>query len=211
MKKTLLFIFCFLPFISFAQENESFLIKAKVKQGSLMLGGTISAYAYQFTDELSNSSEIQKGNIIQAQMKAKNGYFVLHDLAVGLDISLNHVSKKITSDTEKELLPDRTTYLLAGPFVRYYLDNGIFGELTIQSGLLNLFPSGKKYNLMEGGLGVGYAFFFNEKFSIEPTLAVRYFQQKEDDRKNTTLGPVLGVGIQAYLLRKKAHVIKKAL
>ncbi len=211
MKKALLLILLLVPFLSHAQENESFLIKAKVKQGSIMLGGYISASAYTYTDELTNSSERVEGNLIQAQIKTKNGYFVLHDLAVGLDITLNHTSRKVTSETEQEILPDRNTYLLAGPFVRYYLDNGIFGELTLQAGLQNFFPSGIKYNLMEGGLGIGYAYFINEKFSIEPTLALRYFRQIDDDRKYTTLGPVLGVGIQAYLLRKKAHVIKKAL
>jgi hypothetical protein len=211
MKKAILFILLLVTSLSHAQENESFLIKAKVKQGSIMLGGNVSANAYTFTDEYGNSSERVEGNIIQAQVKAKNGYFVLHDLAIGLDITLNHTSRKVTSETDQEILPDRNTYLLVGPFVRYYLDNGIFGELTLQAGLQNLFPSGIKYNLIEGGLGIGYAFFINEKFSIEPILALRYFRQIDDGRKYTKLGPVLGVGIQAYLLRKKAHVIKKAL
>ncbi|MBC5991635.1 hypothetical protein [Pontibacter cellulosilyticus] len=208
MRKILLLLL-FIPCIAFAQENESYLIKAKVKQGSIMLGGTLHASAYKTTDELSSSQQTLEGSKINVMFRAKNGYFVLHDLVVGLDVTIDYQSTRITSDAEQNK-PDNHTFGLMGPFVRYYLDNGVFGELTTTVGFDN-FSANNKYNLFETSAGVGYAFFFNEKFSIEPTLSVRYFQQTLGDKKYTSIGPVLGVGIQAYLLRKKAHVIKRAL
>ncbi|MEJ8801756.1 hypothetical protein [Pontibacter sp. H249] len=206
--RQILLILILLPFSLFAQENESFLIKAKVKQGSLLLGGSLQGAAYSTTDEISVPGQRLEGRNINLLFRAKNGYFVLHDLVVGLDVTIDHESIKITSDTEQK--PNNRTYALMGPFVRYYLDNGFFGELTTTVGLQN-FSLSEKYNLFEGTAGVGYAFFFNEKFSIEPTLSVRYFQQVLRDKEYTAIGPYLGVGIQAYMLRKKAHVIKRAL
>ena len=207
MRKFLLLLF-FLPFISIAQENESFLIKAKVKQGSILLGGTLNASAYKTTDQISAPPQTLNGTNINVILNAKNGYFVRHDWVVGLVMTLDYGSQKI--ETDEMELPDNRTFMLLGPFTRYYLDNGIFGEISIAPGLLN-FSKNDKFNLLEGTVGVGYAYFFNEKFSIEPTLSVRYFQQVLGDRKYTSIGPLIGVGIQAYLLRKKAHVIKRAL
>ncbi|GAB3195540.1 hypothetical protein ABID22_001520 [Pontibacter aydingkolensis] len=207
MRKTLLLLFL-LPYLVVAQENESYLIKAKVKQGSILLGGTVDASFYKTTDAISSPGQTINATEIMATINAKNGYFVMHDFVIGLNLTIDFRSKKI--DTTEEMLPDKRTYMLMGPFVRYYLDNGIFGEFSVAPGLLN-FSKSDKFNLLEGRIGIGYAYFFNEKFSIEPMLSVRYFQQKLGDRKYTAIGPVLGVGIQAYLLRKKAHVIKRAL
>ena len=206
--RKILFFLLFLPTILLAQENESFLIKAKVKQGSILLGGTVHGSAYKTTDELSSPQQPLEASKINVLVRAKNGYFVLHDFVVGLDLTIDYRSIKQTDNPEVK--PDNQTFGLMGPFVRYYLDNGVFGELTTTVGFNN-FSKSNKYNIFETSAGVGYAFFFNEKFSIEPTLSLRYFQQKLRDNKYTEIGPVLGVGIQAYLLRKKAHVIKRAL
>ncbi|WP_439883002.1 autotransporter outer membrane beta-barrel domain-containing protein [Pontibacter sp. MBLB2868] len=210
MNRLLLLIFLLLPTLLLAQENESHLIRAKVKQGSFLLGGTINATAYQVTDELSAPGQTLEGTKINALISAKNGYFIWHDFVAGLDMTLSHESVNVTpTDVKKK--PERVTYMLLGPFARYYLDNGIFGELTLQAGLQNFTVGGHKYDLYQGTIGVGYAYFINEKFSIEPVLSFRYFQKTEDDRSYTTMGPILGVGIQAYIIRKKAHVIKWAL
>lgn len=208
MRKIFTIIFL-LPFFVFAQENESNLIRAKVKHGSILLGGTVHASAYKTTDQLSSSQQTLEGRNINVAVRAKNGYFVMHDFVVGLDVTINHQSIQITSDPEQGK-PNNHTFGLMGPFVRYYLDNGVFGELTTTVGFDN-FSANNKYNLLESNIGIGYAYFFNEKFSIEPTLSIRYFQKVLRDKKYTELGPVLGVGIQAYLLRKKAHIIKRAL
>ncbi|MER2998327.1 autotransporter domain-containing protein [Pontibacter populi] len=205
MKKILL-LFLVLPSLVIAQENESFMFKAKVKHGSILVGGSLSGFAYKTSDNLhSINGQQEEGRRIQANLQSKNGYFVTNDFAVGLNLNLFHENTKVTSDPEQE--PFKETYFMAGPFVRYYLDNGVFGETGVSVGKHN-FSDGFQSNLLDASVGVGYAFFFNEKFSIEPMLSFRYFRQKKDDQTYTTFGPMVGVGFQAYLLRKRAHVIK---
>ncbi|WP_347159285.1 autotransporter outer membrane beta-barrel domain-containing protein [Pontibacter chitinilyticus] len=209
--RAMLLLFFLLPFTLLAQENESSLIRAKVKKGSLLLGGTINGSFAKVTDEISSPVHTLEGTKIQAQLRLKDGYFVQNDFAVGLDITLNHQSEKMkAADDASERLPFRQTLLLAGPFARYYLDNGVFFEATVGVGLLN-FSSGEKNDLMQGDLGIGYAFFVNERYAIEPQLSFRYFRQVQNDKAYTSLGPFLGVGFQAYLYRKRANVIKRAL
>ena len=204
--KNLLLLLLFLPFIAIAQENESFMFRAKVKHGSILVGGNLSGFAYKTSDNLHSANNVQQdGRRIQVNLQSKNGYFIMNDLAVGLNLNVFHESTKVTSDPEQEAF--RETYFMAGPFARYYLVNGFFGEAGASLGKHN-FSDGFQSNLLEGTVGVGYAFFFNEKFSIEPTISFRYFRQTKDDQVYSSFGPLLGVGFQAYLLRKRAHVIK---
>lgn len=206
MKLPLLLLFALMPFALLAQENKSFLMQAKVKHGSMLIGGNLTGFYYKTTDELSIPGETLKGQLIQAALRSKTGYFIWNDIAIGLDVNLIHESEKINSE-ETETVPVKETYLLAGPFVRYYLLNGLFGEASITGGLHN-FSTGYKSTLYEGSVGIGYAHFINEKFSLEPMISFRYFHKTDGDDVYTSFGPMLGIGIQAYLLRKKAHVIK---
>lgn len=204
--KHIILLLLLLPFVAIAQENESFMFKAKVKHGSILIGGHLSGFAYKTSDNLHSLNGAQEeGRKIQANLQGKNGYFIMNDFAVGLNLNIYHESTKVTSDPEQE--PFRETFFLGGPFVRYYLDNGVFGETGVSFGKHN-FSDGFQSNLLEGNVGVGYAFFFNEKFSIEPMLSFRYFRQTKDDKVYSSMGPMIGVGFQAYLLRKRAHVIK---
>jgi hypothetical protein len=206
----ILLLLLLLPQFIFAQENESYLIKAKIKQGAILIGGTLNASAYSTTDQFASTGKTLEGSRINIIAKTKNGYFIYHDFVVGVDLTLDHQRLKVSSDSDSDNQSNNRTFMLIGPFTRYYLDNGIFGELSASVGLLN-FSKSDKFNLIESGAGVGYAHFINEKFSIEPTLSVKYFQQTLRNKKYTSIGPMLGVGIQAYLLRKKANVIKRAL
>lgn len=209
MKLPLLILLAILPLSLLAQENKSYLMRAKVKHGSMLIGGNLTGYYYKTSDELSKPGEKLEGSLMQASLKSKTGYFIWNDFAVGLDVFLVHNSEKIDG-TETETVPLRETYLLAGPFVRYYLLNGVFGEASIAGGLHN-FSTGFKSTLYEGSVGVGYAHFINEKFSLEPILSFRYFYKSDGNKTYVTYGPMIGFGVQAYLLRKKAHVIKTTL
>ena len=208
MRKFLMGAFCLLSAFASAQENQSYLIPAKVKQGSIMLGGNLNASAYSTTKELDLPVGREEGTNILVNLHSKSGYFLQHDFVLGLDLSLEHESLSI--NTAEEVDKFRRTMMLAGPYARYYLDNGIFGELSLQAGLLN-FSTGDKSNLFQGGIGVGYAYFINEKISLEPTLNFRYFREFRGGESNTTLGPMIGFGIQAYILRRRSHIIKEAL
>ncbi|GAB3531567.1 hypothetical protein GCM10027443_14030 [Pontibacter brevis] len=184
------------------------MVPAKVKHGSILLGGTLSASAYKTTNQFNLPLGAEEGTNILVNLRAKNGYFIDHDIAVGLGVTLEH--DNFRSVTEEEERKFRRTRLMFGPFARYYLDNGIFGELSAEVGLLN-FSTGQKSNLLEGGIGIGYAHFINQRIALEPLLTFRYFREFKDGLANVTFGPMLGFGVQAYIWRKRAHVIKEAL
>ena len=184
-------------------------MQAKVKHGSMLIGGNLTGFYYMTSDELSKPGEVVNGRLINLSLKSKTGYFIWNDVAVGLDVNVMHESEKIEL-AEVESVPLRETYILAGPFVRYYLLNGLFGEASFAGGLHN-FSTGFKSTLYEGSVGIGYAHFINEKFSLEPILSFRYFYKSDGNKTYVSYGPMIGFGIQAYLLRKKAHVIKVTL
>ncbi|MCX2739236.1 hypothetical protein [Pontibacter anaerobius] len=206
-------IFFLLVFISFssltlAQENKSFMWKAKVKHGSVLIGGNLDAAIQKTTRDINQPLGPEDGTNILANLNFKGGYFFMHDVAIGVDLGINHESYIVSVEGAKQTF--RRTYMLGGPFTRYYLDNGIFGELALKGGLLN-FSTGSKTNLFEGTMGVGYALFVNEKISVEPMLSFRYFREWEGDQSNVSLGPLIGVGIQAYLWRRTSQTVKEAL
>lgn len=205
----LILLLIMFPAVVMAQENKSFMWKAKVKHGSILIGGNMDASIQKTTRELNLPLGPEEGTNILANLNFKGGYFPLHDFAIGVDIGLSHDSYIVSVEGAKQSF--RQTYLLAGPFTRYYLDNGVFGELNLKGGLLSLSSGGSKTNIAQGALGVGYALFVNEKIAVEPMLSFRYTREWRGDNANTSFGPVLGVGVQAYLWRKTSHTIKESL
>lgn len=122
----ILFLLFLLPLITQAQENKSYMFKAKVKHGSVLIGGNLNGSISKTTREISQPLGPEEGTNILANLDFKGGYFLANDVAIGLDVALSHESYIVSIEEGKETF--RRTYLLAGPFTRYYLDNGIFGE-----------------------------------------------------------------------------------
>ncbi|KAA3438336.1 hypothetical protein [Rufibacter hautae] len=183
---------------AWAQENRGTLVPAKIFQRSLMLGGSVSG-SYKRINITSNSEPIS-GHRQQYDMDAKVGYFVLSDFAVGLKGSVYHYKEKMSGQ-----VPTQSTNILAGPFVRYYLNNGLFGEASAAIGINNR-PNVNKTDLAEYRGGVGYIIFINPKVAVEPALMFSYYQEKrpaEANRKVTEWGPSVNVGLQVYLFRER--------
>ena len=163
-----------------------------------MVGGNLGATYQKFSRDNLNTNKTEKGDLITVRFATKTGYFFLPDFAVGLNVALEHTSINVDSTR----FGDRTTYVLAGPFVRYYLNNGLFGELNVNAGV-NAVKGGDKTDIKSAAIGVGYAYFLTEQISIEPLLSFNYVHARVDNAnkntKDTQFGPVLNVGIQAYL------------
>ena len=204
--RTLLYTFIFSLSLSLslntamAQENKGTLIPAKIIQRSLMLGGSITGSYKSLTNNL--GAEEKSGSRLQVDVDAKVGYFVLHDLALGGRAAVTHYKRRESSDQ----LFERRTYILAGPFVRYYLNNGFFGEGSFSYGVNNQ-TNGIKSDLYETKGGLGYALFINPKISIEPMVNVTYLKERRIDgsssnRYLTELGPSFSIGMQIYLFRE---------
>ena len=70
----------------------------------------------------------------------------------------------------------KTLYVLGGPFVRYYLSNGLFGELNVNAGV-NAIKDGHKTDIRSAALGIGYAYFLTEQIAIEPLFSFNYVRK----------------------------------
>ncbi|HSI90288.1 MAG TPA: hypothetical protein VK927_04185 [Adhaeribacter sp.] len=190
------FLLC--TFTAFGQQNQSSLIRAKIKDGSIMVGGDMTGSYQKYNRNNGKTGQKEKGDLITFRLNTKTGYFFLPDFVVGVNIALEHTSINVDST----FFGERQTYLLAGPFVRYYLDNGIFGELNVNAGL-NAIKDGDKTDIKSAAVGIGYAYFFNEKVAIEPMISFHYVQNRIDnadrDFTDKQFGPVFTLGIQAYL------------
>ncbi|MBA9077460.1 MULTISPECIES: hypothetical protein [Rufibacter] len=182
-----------------AQENRGTLIPAKIIQRSVMVGGSITG-AYRDVNNNFGSQEISSSEQ-QFDFDVKAGYFILHDVAIGGRATLNHTRTSTDGGSDT-----RQTYLLVGPFVRYYLNNGIFGEASYSVGKNNEANS-RKTNISELKGGIGYAMFINPKVAIEPAIMVaRYKEKRASGGENsylTKFGPSLNLGLQIYLFRER--------
>ena len=184
----------FVSLTSFAQENRSSLINAKIKDGTVMLGGNLTG-SYQKYNKQSTS---QKGDLITARLTTKTGYFFWPDIAIGLNAELEYAGVNVDST----LYGSRTTDLLAGPFFRYYFNSGLFTEINLNAGVRTV-RGEIKSDIKSGAIGIGYAFFLSEQIAIEPLLSFDYRQNQVTVNNKTSrddqYGPVLSIGIQAYL------------
>ena len=190
----ILALFLLVSLTTFAQENRSSLISAKIKDGTVMLGGNLTGSYQKYNKKTTN----EKGDLITARLTTKSGYFFWPDIAIGLNAALEYTSVNVDST----LYGSRTTDLLAGPFVRYYWNSGLFAELNLNAGVHTV-RGGIKTDIKSGALGIGYAYFLSEQISIEPLLSFDYRQNQVNVNnvisKDTQFGPVLSIGVQAYL------------
>jgi len=215
MRQIFLLVLCsFICFSSFSQNNSSSLENAFILRGSYLLGGGIST-AFKGYKSQSAGKTVDKGSILDLNLDAKVGYFFWKDISIGLKTSLLH--NNFMSDST--LNDVRQTVVLAGPFVRGYLDNGIFGEVSGQWGLNNIGNgSGVQSDLFNGEIGLGYSYFLgrvgrqnywlrNKQIAIEPMLLFRYYKQTfsgTSARENyyAEYGPELRISIQVYIFKQ---------
>jgi len=211
----LLVVFSFISFVSLGQNNSSHLENAFILRGSYLLGGGISTSFQGYTNQVANKT-VDKGSILNLNVDAKVGYFFWKDITMGLKTSLNHDNIRSDSTTSNDV---RQTVVLAGPFVRGYLDNGIFGEISGQWGLNNIGGgSGRQSDLFNGEIGIGYSYFLgdigrqnywlrNKQIAIEPMLLFHYFRQTfngatTSENFYSQYGPELRIGIQVYIFKQ---------
>jgi outer membrane autotransporter protein len=133
------------------------------------------------------------------------GYFIIDNLAVGAAIDFNASSTKPSGGTGKS----SSTSVSLSPFVRYYLNQGIFFQGQVGFGSENSkYPSGggttttTKYSTSNWSLGAGYAYFLNDFVAVEPMIGYGSNSQKTTsgpDVKYSYPGLFLKVGFQVYL------------
>lgn len=155
-----------------------------IEQGSIIANGTFSFYSTKVKDSENKSTSF---GIMPWAV-----FFVADNLAVGAmadfsnSVSKNGSTSKVTN----------TTFLF-GPIVRYYLENGIFGQgyfgigsEKFKSEFGGSSSSESTYNITEFMLGAGYAIRITETVFLDPIIAYksRKLKDKDSDSEGTESG-----------------------
>ncbi|MGD0757131.1 MAG: hypothetical protein ABR927_18965 [Bacteroidales bacterium] len=139
-------------------------IEKPITKGNMILvgGGTILFNKVQSTYGTNTSNT----SIFTISLSPGFGYFIVNNLAIGLNTSISYYKQSST----------KYYGLGAGPTIRYYFNNGLFIKAETSFSFIHGLDSNssrqKSYSLVPG---VGYAFFINQKVAFEPCLSYIYF------------------------------------
>jgi hypothetical protein len=152
MKKLFLLLSLVISFNAFSQ------IEKPITKGNIILSGGGSFQYYKPTT-LSGPS------LFNVSINPGFGYFVIDNLAVGMNATISYYKQYNI----------KSTILGVGPYVKYYFNNGLFLKAETSFSRLHNVNWGsskeKDYSLIPG---LGYAFFINQKISLEPCLSYKY-------------------------------------
>ena len=173
MKKILLIVIIVASGITYAD--------AQTSQGNLFFGGSVSFENYKAEDNLEDD------NTSQFTFAPSVGYFVMNNLAVGLDLGLS--TRKRDDGPGGD---DKTFTFSAGPFVRYYKFTS--NEKFAFIGEFGFGFAGQKYK-PDGGnetksssfslhLSPGFAYFFNEHWALDLELQGIAFSSSDPNKDN---------------------------
>ncbi|MBJ2173218.1 autotransporter outer membrane beta-barrel domain-containing protein [Aureibaculum sp. A20] len=190
-------------FSGYAQESA--ITSGARSQGEILISGGVLVH---YT---SNNVNDNKSNSFTTNITPKAGYFIMDNLAVGLELSVatsSSKSKSLFGDSKRN-----TTVLSLGAFGRYYLDNGLFFEGLVGAGTkktssgLEGIPELKlgdnTSTILGFRTGVGYAISLGDHVALEPTI--NYSWEKNlpkdapSDYKDTLSSIFLGIGFTVFL------------
>lgn len=152
-----------------------------VGKGAWMLGG-----AAGFSSTKPKDAEDATTHIY---LTPNIGYFIMNDLAIGVDVAF--FSESTNGDSESNFG--------FGPFARYYIAKPIF----VQAGYdLDASPFDSQLFQSGGGstlhFAVGYSWFLNNGVAIEPSLFYNIYSEDEDSIFGDFTQFGLNIGIQAF-------------
>jgi outer membrane protein len=166
MKKVLLTVFAALTV---------FVASAQIEQGTWLVGASSNAGFTSYNEDAGDFSEFN--------INVKGGYFVIENLAVGLNLGYTKI--------------DEASETTLGLFGRYYVNGKIFVGAGFNSTSVDFGIDGvDKATYSTIPLEVGYAAFLNNVVAIEPSVG---YQIYGGDREGAAFG--INVGISVYLGR----------
>jgi hypothetical protein len=178
---------------------------AQFNQGRYLVGGSLGFSTTTSKSKTDNSTNTQSHST-SFFLSPNVGYFVIDNLAVGAGLGLSvGTSKGDGNNTSK----NTSTSVTLSPFVRYYLDQGIFfqGQVGFGSSSNKYKETGSnttittKNGVFNWALAAGYAYFLNDFVAVEPMVGFRSQSSKNKDLdvKSINSGIFLNVGLQVYL------------
>jgi len=175
---------------------------AQFNQGRYLVGGGLSLSAT--TEKVDNgTTTTTQGKNTSFTLSPNAGYFIIDNLAVGAGLDMSISSFKADGSSNKH----STTQTTFNPFVRYYLDPGIFFQGRVGfGGATDKDTSGStttttKFNVFTWDIGAGYAYFLNDYVAIEPLIkyGITTYKTKNTDAKDKNGGIGFSIGLQVYL------------
>ncbi len=138
---------------------------AQFEEGKKYLAGSINSLGMSYNG----------ANGFQFGLAAHAGYFLRDNWLLKGQLGYEHQNTNVNS-------------LAVGAGVRYYIiQNGLFGGINLQG----VFAEGR--NDFVPGVEIGYAFFINDKVTIEPSV---YYDQSFSSHKDfSTVGLKIGFGV----------------
>jgi len=192
MKKNLLFliVMCLFTFP---------VLNAQLNKGSIMTGVTSTFGTNLMWEGLSTSTNIFGIGVttykydgeadyraISFNLQPRIGYFIIDNLAVGLDLAFSSFNEKDLSDEDTW----KVNMIAAGPFARYYYPlekiypfvevNVAFGSVTDKEDYGEGTDT-EKYGLTIFGGGVGAAIPLGSRVTFDAMLGYNSFKVKEKD------------------------------
>ena len=175
---------------------------AQFNQGRSIIGGNLGFNSQTVKLDANNSTTTQ-GKITNIAITPQFGYFIIDNLAVGAGVDWTSRTDKADGSDDKTT----TSKFTFNPFVRYYLDPGVFFQGRVGfGGGVDKEKNGStttttKHGVFLWDIGVGYAWFLNDHVSIEPL--VKYGMTVENYKDNDVkvkYGIIsVNIGITAYL------------
>ncbi|MGJ8666902.1 MAG: autotransporter outer membrane beta-barrel domain-containing protein [Patiriisocius sp.] len=201
MKKIAIVIFTVFSVINMiSQENIT-----QIEKGSIFLNGTVGFNSIRTSTEQNEIGNVKMGQDLNINLNPKIGYFVANKFVVGLQLNIDsNKFERFQSGGASET--SKFTTLNVGPFLRYYIFDGLFGEGSVGFGSYkNKFEDDREFksNLFQYNLGIGYAIFIGKSLSVEPLLRYQRAISKPDSApdgfKNIASSLQFAISLSAYL------------
>jgi len=173
--------------------------------GNGVMGSTNLGYTTFQNKSDGDSNDDSKDKMFSVNIVPRIGYFIIDNLAVGLDVFLATESQKAMDDAYKS----SSTFFAVGPFVRYYIPtkkilpfaevNYSIGSRSYKSEFDGNEPYSSKYAIQLYGAGLGLAVPIGEKVTFDALAGYHaYVNKDKDDNDNNerlvagTIGLKLG-------------------
>lgn len=175
--------------LSFAFSLNAFgQIDKPLTKGNLNLEGGGSIQYSKINSDFGISSS--KTNIFTISLDPGFAYFIIDNMAVGLNATFSYYAQK-----------NNSYYTLGiGPMIKYYFKNGIFVKaVTSYSFLHGMGSNDQANNYFSLKPGAGYAFFLNQKVSLEPCLIYEFDNIKLNSGSGTMVNKVNNIMVELKL------------
>jgi len=179
---------------------------AQFEKGRILAGGSVS-FSSTTNKTKTDNATTTNSKTTTFDFGPRAGYFFIDNLAAGLGLDFSSTATKAEGSGNK----DSHNEFTISPFVRYYLQPGIFFQGTYGIGPGNYkekkgsTTTTTKYTASNWSVGAGYAYFLNSNVAVEPFIGygARSQKVKDPDYRNVDSGLFINIGFQIYLDRKK--------